>query len=361
MKKSLSFMFIFFMLLTMISGLFLVQGNQKVSAWGTSTRDKSDNPLVYDEKVGLESIGRINANYDGSITIQYKYGFSELMIVATECSQYLDGDSNQITNGDVTKAVSCGDFGGAIKVIHVSGDYNRQASGNASKTIHLYNYVGLGKIVQVQMVFSFMKSKEGASDNTGLYYPLYCSVDNKTTNCKQSDSQSKSDITADARVRNFMSNMYGSSKQYDVSYFDRRYLVYQNEVPNPCSKDEQCTTAMRQQAPSSFTSLKDNAVQPKDYLYIQIGNSKMEGGSSEIESLVYDTIIPVLITILFIAAGVSIAVLGYKIVKSADEPQERRDKVVKLRNILIGIGIALLLLFAANPAVDFIKGIIEEK
>ena len=191
MKKSLSFMFIFFMLLTMISGLFLVQGNQKVSAWGTSPRDKSDNPLVYDEKVGLESIGRINANYDGSITIQYKYGFSELMIVATECSQYLDGDSNPITNGDVTKAVSCADFGGVIKVIHVSGDYNRQASGNASKTIHLYNYVGLGKIVQVQLVFSFMKSKDGASDNTGLYYPLYCSVDNKTTNCKQSDSQSK--------------------------------------------------------------------------------------------------------------------------------------------------------------------------
>ena len=361
MKKSLSFMFVFFMLLTMISGIFLVQGNQKVSAYGTTPRDKNNKTLVYEEKNAGVVIGSIKANHYGAITIEYKYGFSELMVVATECSLYYDSTHNQITNGDLTDAVSCGNFNGTVKIIHMSGDYNRDASGVKSKTIHLYDYFGAGKIAQVQLIFSFMKSTTGASDNTGLYYPLYCSVDNNTQNCKQSSGQSKSDITSDARVRYFAETVLGSSKKYDVTYTDRRYLVYQNEVPEACTKDSQCTDELRRQVKNTYVELNKNDATPKNTLYIQIDNSKMEGGASEIEDLVYDTIIPVLITILFIAAGVSIAVLGYKIVKSADEPQERREKIVRLRNILIGIAIALLLLFAANPAVNFIKGIIEEK
>ena len=360
MKKTLNIMFIFFMLLTMMSGMFIVQTNNKVSAYGMAPRDKNNKTLVHEQKDGLTVIGSITVNHYGAITIEYKHGFSELMVIAVECSQYYDANSNQITNGDLTKAVACGAFNGPVKIIHMSGDYNRTGSGTKNKTLHLYDHISAGKIVEVHLIFSFMKSTTGASDNTGLYYPLYCSVDNNTQNCEQSDGQSKSDITAEKRVRYFVESKFGNSRTYDVSFFDRRYLVYQNEVANPCSKDDQCTDAQRQQVSNEYVELKNNDATPKNTLYIQIDNSKMEGGSSEIEDLVYDTIIPVLITILFIAAGVSIAILGYKIVKSADEPQERKDKIVKLRNILIGIAIALILLFAANPLVNFIKGIILE-
>ena len=61
-----------------------------------------------------------------------------------------------------------------------------------------------------------------------------------------------------------------------------------------------------------------------------------------------------------IVAGVTLAMLGYQIVKSADDPQERKEKISRLRGILIGVAIALLLLFIIEPAKKFITKFLKE-
>ena len=71
--------------------------------------------------------------------------------------------------------------------------------------------------------------------------------------------------------------------------------------------------------------------------------------------MIYDTIIPVLLGILGFAAVVSCSVLGYQIVKSADEPQERAQKVHNLKIILLGIGVAFVILMLIKPIINIIE------
>ena len=92
--------------------------------------------------------------------------------------------------------------------------------------------------------------------------------------------------------------------------------------------------------------------------YVKVVNTKSDESQSEFMKLIKGDVIPVLMILLGLAALVTIVVLGTKIVKSSDSPSERSEYVKQLRNILFGLGMAILLLFALDPVTEFVKKIL---
>lgn len=335
MKKRLNFISIFLLLITCVSAfVFSVASGTKVAA--------ADSPRTKDAMVIESGKNYVQLTKEGAINVQYEYGYSEILIVAQVCRQ-LSYDKK-----------GCNSFrGGNVIIIHASGDYNLDAEVK-KKTIHLFNYFDYDTIVDVGIYTTFM-TKSKTSDPS-QYFPVFCNFDSGETCRKAIGTGSKQEMLASHRVETFaetndFSNVYGASVDPDIRYIDRKNLIYGVEGTRSTLLDQSPGILMKQGTANGQV----------DKLVIMVDNSKVTGASANVEGLIYDTIIPTLIAALIIAAGITCAVQGYKIVKSSDEPQERQEKIKHLRNVLIGIAIALLLLFAAEPAANAVTELMEER
>ena len=261
------------------------------------------------------------------------------MILATRCKDYNSDNS------------ACDQFEEKVDVVlHVSGDYNAtHGKGAASKQFLLLDYFDYEEIIEVKIITSFMHSAFVGS-YSGEYNLLYCNVEAYPgAECSLSFGQTINMKSSVARTQNYLCNQEGKGDYYT----DR------GRVNTSCSSYlSDMSLNFSGKKYTVFGSSLNNSTAGK-VVYIKVDNSKVSDSSGDVTDLIYDTIIPALIAILIVIAGISCAVLGYKIVKSADEPQERQDSVKRLRNILIGIAIALVLLFGAEPFTNFIKRFIE--
>ena len=331
MKKSFKFISsITMLLITIITIVFT--SNTKVNA---ATYGINSDKVLYTDS----TYGTVKVSKEGAITITYKYGFTELLIGATKCVSY-----NYEGTGTNRKKVSCNSFGGieSTTIIHLSGAANTQSE-SASKTIHLFDHFEYEEIVKIEIVTSFMTETIGCTNDDSCYkdqyQPRYSNPNIFENGCIVNDAKC---VSGRERVKDFIVDKYRINKEIvessvkEIIYKDKNRLILKG--PNE--------------------SLDNNYV--GEHTYVQVENSKFSSANEDTNELIFETIIPTLIGALVVVAAVTLVMLGYQIVKSSDDPQERRDKIGRLRGILIGVAIAMLLLFIIEPAKKFIEKYIEE-
>lgn len=86
-----------------------------------------------------------------------------------------------------------------------------------------------------------------------------------------------------------------------------------------------------------------------------IENDELDSVIKKISDVVYDTIMPIIWAVLTVFLVVKGTLLGVQIVKAADEPQVRQEKIGSLKWLVIGVAVAAL----ASGAVTFITGFIS--
>lgn len=345
MKKAIKFMGIFIMVLTFVSGFFLIEDNTIVEAVnecvnGDSAKDGRCVSKFKDGDFGNGgTIGSVTITKNGEVKIEYANGYNEFIIYAEECKEYeYEGTGKNRKRTGVCKNEV---YGVNKQIIFTSGNYRRKDQDVGTKSVHLYKYYDYDAVVKVSVFVNFAKNSDGNNyansldpadltvNNTGFYAPLYCDEAGSVKNCQNVERLG----TVEDRLANLQSGIGITNAQ--LVYTDRMYLVYYGDgVSNDYANN----------GSGAIANIK-----------VFVDNTAVTGASDEVNDIVFDTIVPALIAILGIAGGVSIAVLGYQIVKSADEPQERQQKISNLKNILIGIGVALLLLLVSDKATAFIK------
>lgn len=269
-----------------------------------------------------EYFGSIKITNGGDITVQYQYGVSEILINARE---YL---------GPVKDGVI--QYGKEV-VVFASGE--KTTNGNVKK-IHLSNYFDKKSEVQVRMLYSFYSGY-------GVSNPKYCNLDKNSSliqagqPCEglynQENGKEPNKFSAYARIK----TLYSSIEEYNkvsVYLLDNNHLVYEfNNSAIPTSLDSGDVNTM---------VTIDNA-------------AASESSSKGVNEIIFDTVIPVLLAILGLAATVTVVSLGYQIIKSSDEASERSEKIGHLRSILIGLAIAFALLAVLEPVIEFVKKRLE--
>ena len=78
---------------------------------------------------------------------------------------------------------------------------------------------------------------------------------------------------------------------------------------------------------------------------------------STIDKIVNGTILPRIWVVLGLFLVVKGALLGMQIVKAADEPQVRQEKIGSLKWLVIGVAIAYAVTIVAGVLVDYFKGL----
>lgn len=337
MKKKSKILSIFIMLFAIVFEVFV--GTQT----NVSAEDSGGDPIL-NEKVFYESssdthVGNVTITPQGEIAINYQYGFTELLVTVKKCQKY---------NADtLEEATACEQFSSDddIIILHLSGSYVKNPATNVyqTKKIHLLNqdFLDYDEIVQIAVYTDFFNTAR--SNPVALYCNpdagFKCSTDGDVDSKEASKKGQTSDVSIKAR--------FGVSEA-DIKFQDKSRVIYQGDGENNTPVTSPLSVGVFE-GQASIGSINNLTI-------IKVDNSKFTDDDGEMQDMIYDTIIPVLIGILLTAAGVSIMVLGYQIVKSADEGQERHEKVVRLRNILIGIGIAVLLLAVVGP----LSGVVEE-
>lgn len=316
MKKALKCMSIFLLLFIYVLG-FSLSDESEVYASGLKS-PITDKKNIFDSN--QKQYGELIVAPSGDITIKYLYGYTELLIQIRKCQTY---------NSEKTACQTFSDSN--IKVIHYYGDKNTTGE-MKTKKIRLSGYSN-GDIVEIKAVTSFLKTSQGQQNNTGDYEPLYCrySGNQNIASCTPEHG------TSVKRVEEFLCDDQNNTdclSKYNIEYKDGS-VIYKG--PFGEINNFNCET-----------------------VYVKVGSkgsgsSHDDGENSAIENIIYDTVIPVLMVALGIMAGVSIAVLGYKIVQSSDSPSERQEHISRLRSILIGLGLAMLLLFGLEPVTNFIR------
>ena len=76
-------------------------------------------------------------------------------------------------------------------------------------------------------------------------------------------------------------------------------------------------------------------------------------------SKIVDTILTIIYIVLGLFLVIKGALLGMQIVKAADEPQVRQEKIGSLKWLVIGVAIAYAVTFAAGLLVDYFKGALK--
>lgn len=349
MKKALKYIASFFAIVLLVACVVFTGDSSSVRAADTYSLATGEevsykNPISSVIKYGaayqkiennVSENNYVSITSKGVITIRYTHGFSELIVLAQKCTKYYDKDKNEIKKlGDGETPAYCGGFSSQATMIHFSGSRRTEEEGYSEKTIHLFNYFNYDEIVKVRFIYEF----DTSGNNENFYSLRYCNeyIEYDEGKC-DSGEKLANEISLTARIGVLKGEMLDDNESIvSTNTYDKLGLVFNG---------------------TKELSL-DDAVGGGETI-VQVDNTKVDGASKEIENVVYDTVIPALIAILTIAAGVTCVVLGSKIVKSSDDPQERQEHVCHLRNVLIGVAIAYILLFAAEPAVKFIEGFLK--
>jgi len=306
MKKSFNFISMLMILITLFSGFFTFSNQDKVKA--------------EESRAVLDFYGSGNNQvvlYEGGkVEVTYTYGFTELLVFIQNCSkENADGTCE-------TWAKIDGKIAGYV--YHKSG---RHKSDSTPKTVtyHLYqsSYVNVGDPVKVNIVIDFLYS----STKPNL---LHCNVDAEIEGCERSKNgqgkytQTKKQKSVVGRIDD-----YEDKKGIVVrgSDYDTLGVVYGTAIDN------------------------SHKINGESFV---IDNTEFDDAQKGVEGTVKD-IVNVCLVCIALAFGVTVAVIGVKIVKSADEPQERMEALKKLRNITIGLVLAFLVVWAMPTIVKYIE------
>jgi hypothetical protein len=88
-----------------------------------------------------------------------------------------------------------------------------------------------------------------------------------------------------------------------------------------------------------------------------IEDDEIQSVMDKITQIVYDIVMPIIYIILFLFLLIKGTILGVQIVKSADEPQLRQEKIGSLKWLIIGVAIA----YAASGLVHVVTGILSKE
>lgn len=357
MKKLLHYLLCFVTVL-MLCSVFVVKNETNIDAKEATYREcqsSIDFTLESNETYdgcssSIGSYGNVLITKEGGITLSYKYGISELLVYVYKGTYGTASEKGQ-------------------HLIHVSGRKVPQADVKkdvwGSVTVHLFKYVAYDEKVNVALIYEFATESHynsgayesnGEDKNTGFFEPLFCKTSDNLKNCwKDGDSavigdndKLKKQITV--RGDHFLKSR--NQKSVPITYQDRYSLVYRGQASlqveymdlNLINKDKPISAA---------------AIPQLSGISLIVDNSSAVGAEEEVENLVYGTIIPVALGVLGLAAVVTCTILGYQIVKSADSPEERSNKIKTLKSVLIGLAIAFIMLIVVKPVINFVKGFLE--
>lgn len=86
-----------------------------------------------------------------------------------------------------------------------------------------------------------------------------------------------------------------------------------------------------------------------------VGDEGLNEILNKILGIVNDTLMPIIWIGLGLFLTIKGAMIGTQIVKAADEPQVRQEKIGSLKYLIIGIFIAFIVSFAATALVNYFK------
>lgn len=363
MKKIFRIRTILIAIIAVFSFMLLFSVNNiKVSAAndGYGECDNSEGAYLTDKGACKEEdwsgYGTVTITKDGMISVEYSKGITEILIYAEECAVWeysKDGKAICKDNGGGESA----EWNGKKYVIHGSGDYKQ-----GSKTIHLYKYFEKNSLVKVSMIYQFMSSeheelKKGSKNDSssGPYNPLHCDLTISRNECAKYYNSSNSNIDK------WTYNAIKWGKKSDYNLKTRIDLIKVG-----ASSETKISYNNIQRLDQSGIVYEGGGLQ-KNFdgsdvkgVYVIVSNTMSDEAGDGFLDIVYDTVIPVLLIILGLAATVTIVVFGVQIIKGADDPQERSDKIKRLAGILIGIAIVFVVLAAIEPISELIQNMWEE-
>lgn len=100
----------------------------------------------------------------------------------------------------------------------------------------------------------------------------------------------------------------------------------------------------------------NDLINNKDYMNKEIEDENIEGLMSQITNIVHGTVMPIIWAVLGLFLVVKGTLIGVQIVKAADEPQVRQEKVGSLKWLVIGVAIAYGASFLVSAVVGFFEG-----
>ena len=103
----------------------------------------------------------------------------------------------------------------------------------------------------------------------------------------------------------------------------------------------------------------DELLDDKNYMNTEIKDEGIKSMMSKIEDIVNNTVMPILWVVLGLFLMVKGALLGVQIVKSADEPQVRQEKVGALKWLVIGVAIAYAATFVVRVVIGFFENVFK--
>lgn len=345
MKKNIKILSIFLFIATFLfSFMLIINIESEVKALDTSDFDPNcsgnstsriqcqiasngipqENDEIYEYIQGIENNGAI-LNTRGKFTLKYRYGYTEILIYVEKCTE--------IDSGGLT----CKQFK-PDAILHFSGTKTKDDTTVYSKEISLDNYYSDGDIIRVSIIYELANKY---SDD--FFYPQFCNVLSKIKNCS-SDRVNKDGyaLLPNARVEG-----YTSSKNNVVGFVDKAGIS-----ASQIKKDYDGKKLIYRGTETGTNEGDSNTTLKFANIVVRIKDTHDD---TEVERIVYETVIPALLAVLGVCAVVTSTVLGYKIVKSADDPGERQEKIKSLRNILIGLAVAALVLLAAKPVQSFVE------
>lgn len=98
-----------------------------------------------------------------------------------------------------------------------------------------------------------------------------------------------------------------------------------------------------------------NALRNSSSINSEIENKDIETMMEKIENIVNGTVMPIIWTLLGIFLIIKGTLLGMQIVKAADEPQVRQEKVGSLKWLVIGVAIAYGTSFVVTALISFLE------
>lgn len=373
MKKTLKYLSIFIFTL-MVCVFFSITARNNVKAYevncstGLDMRDeKFDNGCDIKES----SYGNINISSKGTISVTYKYGITELLIYALP---YDEKDVSIPTEAKIIHSsgyvnlpyiakksvVDKDSLSDNVEIITTWSDYYVLSKKVGSFSINIAKYFDESKLekyskIAINLVYEFKTKRIEYSfgdplkyDYTGDYTMSYCSVN--ISGCNTKSRRSNGGVTD--RINDFIKENTSISKAITtIETTDARNIVY-------AYKNEYNTNNTSSTYSSYYDTSKNNVFKITE-IYVKAEDESFDSANKELSEIITDTVIPTLMGILGLAAAVSIIVLGYKIVKGADEPEERSKNIKLLKSILIGIAIAFIALALTKPLMSLFESQVE--
>ncbi len=355
MKRNIKILSIFLFILGIFSLLFLFESNKSVGAVnlysgyscvGSACNSNNQVTAITADQTYKDSANTKNTITilkNGNIEVTYQYAYTELLILVEKCT----------TDEETREKYGCSEFT-YDKVYQYSGSVNISGKEIATKTINLSNVYASGDIIRISIISEFintpLKKYDGGSEYEykDAYFPQFCTVNLNLENCSSATRKgtNKNNLLPKVRTKKFMSDL-DISISGEINDNDAK-IIYKGSA----SKEYSCTNS----------SCDMSGTYNKKFIFANVVvDVEPSGEEEQVTNFVKETLIPILLAVIGVAAVVSGTVLGYKIVKNADDTGERANNIKSLRNILIGLGATALILLAYEPVYKFMKNLINSR